>query len=157
PHGSAAELWRPKGTETSFDITYQNCSLQPFDDAASFGSSFKSKIIVIDGVDHLSSKGGHDSAATMLTGSNLSSGSPVTSSIDQYLAVEKGLGASTRVASLALGVGNNATDLGSTISWLKGSSLPKIIDPVETFEKLFGGAVTGTDPAAKAAAERKRK
>ena len=36
PHGVAAEYWamRDTDTETAFDLTYENCSLQPFDDAA---------------------------------------------------------------------------------------------------------------------------
>jgi hypothetical protein len=158
PHGCAYELWRPQGTETSFDITYASCSLQPFDDAATYGTSFKDKIIVIEGLDHLSGKGGHDSAATILTGSNLASNSPGNSSIDQFLAIEQGLGASTRLSSLSLGVGNNSTDLGWTLSWSKGAPLPKIIDPSETFDKLFGGYVTATsDPVAQAAAMRQRK
>ena len=155
PHGCAAELWRPQGAD--FNITYTSCSLQPFDDAATYGTSFKDKIIVIEGLDHLSGKGGHDSAATILTGSNLASNSPGNSSIDQFLAVEKGLGAQTRLSSLALGVGNNSAELGSTLSWSKGTPLPKIIDPSETFDKLFGGYAVSTDPAAQAAALRKRK
>src|SRR6187549_874611 len=56
PHGLSAEYWAMKAadTETAFDITYDNCSLQPFDDAATFGKSFKDKLLVIEGVDHLS-------------------------------------------------------------------------------------------------------
>ena len=36
PHGLSAEYWamRDGETETDFDITYADCSLQPFDDAA---------------------------------------------------------------------------------------------------------------------------
>jgi hypothetical protein len=157
PHGCAAELWRPQGTEADFSITYTSCSLQPFDDAATYGTTFKDKIIVIEGLDHLSGKGGHDSAATILTGSNLASNSPGNSSIEQFLAVEKGLGASTRLSTLSLGVGNNSTDLGWTLSWANGAPLPKIIDPSETFDKLFGGFAASSDPVAKAAADRKRK
>src|SRR5262249_20196326 len=68
PHGVAAELWAMKSTdtETSFDIGYANCSLQPFDDAATYGKSFKDKILVIEGIDHLSNANGHDSAGTIL-------------------------------------------------------------------------------------------
>ncbi|HEY3594131.1 MAG TPA: DUF1552 domain-containing protein [Polyangiaceae bacterium] len=157
PHGSAAELWRPQLNGTDFNITYTSCSLQPFDDAATYGTSFKDKIIVIDGIDHVSGKGGHDSAATIFTGSNLASNSPGNSSIDQFLAIDQGLGASTRLSSISLGVGNNSTDLGWTLSWAKGAPLPKIIDPAETFDKLFGGFATSTDPVAQAAAARKRK
>ena len=62
------------------------------------------------------------------------------------------------MSSIALGVGNNGTESGSTLSYSKGVPLPKIIDPSETFTKLFGSAVSGHRiPAAKAAAERKQK
>ena len=54
PHGIAARALRRCGagdTETNFDIGYTananaQCSLQPFDDAATYGKSFKSKILV---------------------------------------------------------------------------------------------------------------
>jgi len=55
PHGLAAEFWAMKSadTESSFDISYDNCSLQPFDDAATYGKSFKNKLLVLEGIDHL--------------------------------------------------------------------------------------------------------
>ena len=42
PHGLAAEHWVMKAsdTETAFDIAYEICSLQPFDDAATYGRCF---------------------------------------------------------------------------------------------------------------------
>src|SRR5437868_3585397 len=75
PHGLSAEFWAMKAadTETAFDIGYTNCSLQPFDDAATYGKSFKDKLLVIEGVDHLSDANGHDSAGTILTGSRIDS------------------------------------------------------------------------------------
>src|SRR4051812_1765999 len=92
PHGLSAEFWAMKGsdTETAFDIAYQDCSLQPFDDAATYGKSFKDKLLVIEGIDHLSNANGHDSAGTILTGSTISDKRPANSSLDQYLAVGKG-------------------------------------------------------------------
>src|SRR3954471_5002161 len=67
PHGISAEYWAMKAgdTETAFDIGYENCSLQPFDDANTYGKSFKDKILVIEGIDHLSNANGPDSAATI--------------------------------------------------------------------------------------------
>jgi len=60
PHGIAAEYFamldgRFSGlgsdSETAFNLTYTNngtqCSLQPFDDATTYGQSFKSKILVL--------------------------------------------------------------------------------------------------------------
>jgi hypothetical protein len=161
PHGLSAEYWAMKAgdTETAFDIAYEGCSLQPFDDAATYGKSFKDKLLVIEGIDHLSNANGHDSAGTILTGSRIEGGTkPQNISLDQYLAVSKGLGSSTRVTSLALGVGQDGTAAGQTLSYGEGGvPLPKIIDPGKAFDLLFDGVVVGSDPAAQAAAERKRK
>jgi hypothetical protein len=161
PHGLSAEYWAMKAgdTETAFDIGYTNCSLQPFDDAATYGKSFKDKLLVVEGIDLLSSANGHDTAGTILTGSRIDGGKkPQNISLDQYLAVTKGLGSSTRVTSLSLGVGNDGTESGLTLSYGEGGvALPKIIDPAKAFDLLFDGVVVGTDPAQLAAAERKRK
>jgi hypothetical protein len=162
PHGLSAEYWAMKGadTETSFDFSYKDCSLQPFDDAAKYGKSFKDKLLVIEGIDHLSNANGHDSAGTILTGSTIDGGArrPSNSSLDQYLAVTKGLGSDTRITSINLGVGNDATDPGLTLSYGDGGApLPKIIDPVAAFHLLFDGLAVSSNPADLAAAERKRK
>ena len=78
PHGIAAEYWALRGSdsETSFDVGYDGCSLQPFDDAATYGKSFKDKLLVIEGLDHLSNANGHDSAGTILTGSRIADKRP---------------------------------------------------------------------------------
>jgi hypothetical protein len=161
PHGLSAEFWakKPADTETAFDITYENCSLQPFDDAATYGKSFKDKILVVEGLDHLSNANGHDSAGTILTGSRIEGGAkPQNISLDQYLAVTKGLGSGTRVTSLPLGVGVDGTQAGMTLSYGEGGvALPKVIDPAKAYDLLFDGVVIGDDPNARAAAERKRK
>lgn len=163
PHGISAEYWarRDADTDSAFDITYENCSLQPFDDAATYGKSFKDKILVIEGMEMLSNANGHDTAGTILTGSRIDGSvrRPSNTSLDQYLAVELGLGSSTRVTSVALGVGTDATDPGVTLSYGPGGApLPKIIDPTKAFELLFGNFVgESDDPAAIAAAERQRR
>jgi hypothetical protein len=161
PHGISAEYWAMKAgdTETSFDIAYDKCSLQPFDDAATYGKSFKDKILVIEGIDHLSNANGHDSAGTILTGSRIDGNKkPANSSLDQFLAVEKGLGAMTPVTSISLGVGIDVTEAGFTLSFGPGgAALPKIIDPVQAFNVLFANFSVPDDPVARAAAEHKRK
>jgi len=162
PHGLSAEFWARKSadTETAFDIGYANCSLKPFDDAATYGKSFKDKILTIEGIDHLSNANGHDSAGTILTGSRIdgSARRPSNSSLDQFLAVTHGLGKDTRITSVNLGVGNDATDPGLTLSYGDGGApLPKIIDPVAAFKLLFNGLATSADPAAIAAAARQQK
>ena len=161
PHGIAAELWamQPTDTETTFDIAYANCSLQPFDDAATYGKSFKDQILVIEGIDHLSNANGHDSAGTILTGSRIdaSADKPQNASLDQVLAVDNKLGAATPLTSIALGVGNDATGAGTTLSFgVGGAALPKIIDPAQTFTTLFSGLAPANDPAAQAALARQR-
>ena len=161
PHGVAAELWAMKDTdsETNFNFNYADCSLKPFDDAATYGKSFKDKIIVIEGIDHLSNANGHDSAGTMLTGSRIDgSKKPLNSSLDQFLAVEKGLGSQTRIASVALAVGTSTLSSGECLSFgVGGAPLAKIIDPTETFKQLFAGFAAGNDTAAQAALARENK
>ena len=162
PHGIAAEYFamQPSDTETSFNLTYDNCSLKPFDDAATYGKSFKDKVLLVEGVDLLSNANGHDTAGTILTGSRIDSSAskPLNSSLDQFLAVEKGLGASTPITSIALGVGNDSTQSGATLSFgVGGAALPKIIDPVQAFNLLFASFVPSNDPAAQAEAMRRRK
>jgi hypothetical protein len=156
PHGVAKELWRPG---PGFDIRYDNCSLSPFDDAATYGKSFKDKLMVVEGVDlQAGIEGGttgHDAPRVILTGSAKTG---TNASIDQYLAVEKGLGAQTRFASLVLAVGDEDLSLGHAISFAKGGvPLPKIIDPSKLFDTVFAGLVLGNDPNAQAAATRNRK
>jgi len=170
PHGIAAEYFamlngRFSGmgtdTETNFNLTYTanstQCVLQPFDDAATYGQSFKSKILAIEGVDLLSNANGHDTAGTILTGSTIEGGKPKNSSLDQYMAVERKLGAATRVTSIAVGVGDDAQQAGTSLSFGPGGApLPKLIDPVQAFNTLFSGFVPTNDPAAAAAAMRNR-
>lgn len=158
PHGVAAEYWamREQDSESDFDISYENCSLSPFDDAATYGKSFKDKILIIEGIDLLSSANGHDTAATILTGSRVSA-KPSNLSLDQYLAVSAGMGSATRVASAALAVGLDGSMPGETLSYGEGGTpLPKIIDPVKAFDLFFAGFVSNGDPDAEAAAARQR-
>lgn len=161
PHGLCAEYWamRDADTESTFDLSYENCSLQPFDDAATYGKSFKNKILVVEGIDLLSNANGHKTAGTILTGSRIEGETkPSNSSLDQFLAVEQKLGLNNRVTSLSLGVGDDSTEVGQTLSYGPGgAALPKIIDPVKAFDLLFDGVVVGNDPAQVAAAARKRK
>jgi hypothetical protein len=163
PHGIAAPLFdrRAGETETSFDLKFAHSVLAPFDDAATYGRSFKDKLITIEGIDLAAgiekSTNGHDAAAVILTGSAPTSHKTANASIDQFLAVEKNLGAETRFATLVLGVGNKSTESGWNLSYARGGTpLPKILDPAETFAMLFADAAVGSDPQARAEAERKR-
>jgi hypothetical protein len=65
PHGIAREYWsmrtptspdisvaglslRGTDTETSFNIAYPDCALQPFDDAATYGKSYKDRLLLVE-------------------------------------------------------------------------------------------------------------
>ena len=137
PHGVAREHFEPK---PGFDVSYEGCSLAPFDDAQRFARSYREQIAVIDGVDLAAGievgTVGHDASRVILTGSGARG---TNASIDQYLAVEQGLGATTPLTSLVLGVGNDDTGLGYNLSYSRGGTpVPKIIDPVVLFDELFG-------------------
>jgi len=161
PHGIAAETWvmRDADTETDFELTFTEpmsgavCPLQPLE-------QHKSKLLIIEGIDLLSYAFGHDSAGTILTGSriNESLGRTGNSSLDQFLAVEMGLGSSTRITSIELAVGTDSAATGETLSYGAGGvPLPKIIDPVRAFDRLFGGLVLSDDPATRDAALRQQR
>jgi hypothetical protein len=160
PHGIAAETWvmRDTDTEDNFDLTFTEpmsgavCPLAPLE-------AHKSRLLVIEGIDLLSNAPAHQSAGTILTGSriNASLGRSGNSSLDQFLAVEHGLGKNTRVTSVELAVGTDSADTGETLSYGAGGvPLPKIIDPVRAFDRLFGGLVLSDDPATRAAALRQQ-
>jgi hypothetical protein len=160
PHGIAAEYYvrRPHDSERAFNLRYDNCTLSAFDDAKTYGQSFKDKILVIEGLDLGSNVNGHDSAATILTGSAINEKKPQNLSLDQFLAQERGLGMQTRVTSVALAVGDPDLNSEFCISYgAGGEPLSKIIDPVEAFDMLFRAAVVGDDPAALAEARRQER
>lgn len=160
PHGIAAEFYamRATDTETKFDLRYDNCPLRAFDDPATYGQSFKDKILIIEGLDLGSNVNGHDSAATILTGSAINNKKPQNLSLDQFLAVERGLGVDTRVTSVALGVGDAELNSEFCISYgAGGEPLSKLVDPLAAFDMLFRGVVVGNDPRALAEARRQQR
>ncbi len=159
-HAAASPLFvrREGETETDFDIAYDNCVLRCFDDPATYGVSFKDKLIAIEGMDLavalVTGNSGHSAGPGVFTGATPLK--PENSSIDQFLAQEHQLGATTRVSSIALGVGYDTPDWG--IVFAKGGVLlQKIIDPSQTYDRLFAGIVVGDDPVALAEAARKRR
>ncbi len=156
PHGMARELWLPRA---GFDITYEGCSLAPFADAAALGKSYADRLLVLEGLDLTAGieggTTGHDGSRVILTGSAQSGRN---ASIDQFLALEHGLGRDTPLASLVLGVGTSAPELGQCISYAKGGvALPKLVDPSQTFSQAFAELVVGSDPEKIAQAERERR
>ena len=145
PHGVAKELYRPG---PDFDLRNVATSLAPFDDPAK--RSLRDQLLVIEGIDLttgvVGGTAGHDGSRVILTGS---AGNGVNASLDQFLAVERGLGSATPLASLVLGVGNPRPDLGQCISYAAGGgALPKIVNPSESFREIFGKRLAGQDPVA---------
>ncbi len=135
---------RGADTETEWDISYPNCSLQPFDDPETFGKSFKDRLLVIEGMDLPAD--GHDATCSILTGSPLVNGQPVNSSLDQFLSVESGLGAATTKSNVVLGVGDPNPHVGISLSFSTGGvGVSKIISPYEAFDYLFGGFAPADD------------
>jgi Protein of unknown function (DUF1552) len=137
PHGCAYELWKP---DADFNLRRPDSSLAPFDAPETYGKSFKSQLLVIDGLDLAAGievgTVGHEAARVILTGSGAQGKG---ASIDQYLAQDCLLGAETPLTSLVLAVGNDATDIGSNLSYTSlGTPVPKWIDPVRVYDELFG-------------------
>lgn len=144
PHGVVKEYYRPG---SNFDLRQDKCLLAPFDDAARFGRSFRDCILPIDGIDLASGievgTVGHDASRVILTGSGARG---TNASLDQYLAVECGLGSETPLTSLVLGVGSDDTGLGFNLSYSKGGvPVPKWIDPAQVFDEMFGSPLTGEE------------
>jgi len=156
PHGMAREFWVPK---PGFQIAYEGSSLAPFDDAATYGRSFRDQIVALEGLDHTaglrSATVGHDASRVILTGSGTNG---QNASIDQFLAIEQGLGHDTPLSSLVLGVGSAEPALQWCISYAKGgTALPKIINPLATFNHAFGQFLVDPDPLAVARAAREQR
>ena len=154
PHGMPHPLWtmQPGDTETNFDLTFADCPLSPFDDAATYGESFKDKLLLIDGIDlSVGVNGGvagHDASPVLFTGTARPNGP----SMDQYLAHELGLGASNPFGSLAVGV---------DVEWAlyplsrgpTGAPIEPIVNPADLFDTVFAKLIVGDDPEAKKRAE----
>lgn len=145
PHGVARELWRPRG---DFELAFPDSSLSPFDDPTTFRQSFRERLLVLEGLDLTAGiKGGsagHDGSRALLTGSAFEGRN---ASLDQYLAVEHGLGSTTPLASLVLGVGSPEAHNSSCISYAPGGTpLPKLVDPTETYHQVIGQWQLSDDP-----------
>jgi hypothetical protein len=142
PHGRARELWQP---HEGFDLRYPDAILRPLDDPESGTKSFRDRLVVLGGVDLSTGiavgTSGHDGPRVVLTGSGADG---KNASLEQYLAVERGLGADTLHTSLVLGIGSDQTGIGDSISYgAGGTPLPKWIDPAQSFAELFGGPLAG--------------
>lgn len=131
-HGRPVEFWRPTA---GFGISGTNQSLQPLDDATTYGTSFKNNLIVLDGINNLvaveSSSGGHASTPCIFTGSINSSSGPKCESLETYLGVTKGLGSATLFPTICY-AGGGAGAYGAG-----GVQLSFITNPMSLFHTLF--------------------
>jgi hypothetical protein len=120
-------------TETSFTLAYEDSVLAPLE-------PFRERLAIIEGLD-LMHRAGHDAPFTIFAGSTGN-----TSSIDQYLAVERGLGDPTLVTSLTLSVGTGDTSSTPNVISLGagGAVIPQISSPAAAFEKVFGAPADGS-------------
>jgi len=118
PHGVARELWRPR---PGFAIDYEGSSLAPFDDAVGVGRSLRDRLLVVEGLDLRAGidggTAGHDGPRVVFSGSAADGVNP---SLDQYLAVDFGLGAGTPLSSLVLGIGHRGNAIGGCVSYARG-------------------------------------
>jgi hypothetical protein len=156
PHGMAREYWLPRA---AFDITYPDCSLAPFADEARLGKSYADRVLALEGLDLTAGieggTTGHDASRVILTGSAQRGRG---ASLDQFLALERGLSDDSLLSSLVLGVGTSDPALGQCISYAKGGvALPKLISPSQTFDQAFARFVAGDDPTTVARLERERR
>jgi hypothetical protein len=129
-NGRPTEFWRPTA---GFGITGPNQSLQPFDDAATYGTSFKNNLIVIDGIQNTvaneSNSGGHASTPCIWTGSINSPSGPQCESIETFLGVTNGLGNDTLFPTTLYGP--------SAAYAPSGTLLDSITNPQWLFSTLF--------------------
>ena len=155
PHGVVRELFTPRG---DFELAFEGSVLAPFDDAGATFGSLKDELVVVAGLDLTAgirgASAGHEASRVILTGSGRDG---TNASLEQYLAIERGLGALTPLPSLVLGVGDDAAASSTTLSLAPGGMpLPKIIDPSATFHAVVGQWVA-TDDTARARLERERR
>lgn len=162
PHGIAQECWarRPGETERAFDLHFPDSALTPFDAPATYGRSFKDRLITFEGVDlaaaEQSRAAGHGAAVCLFTGSLTTATDHAARgpSLDQHLARTLGLGAGTPFPTLNLGVGaSGAANQDAIAHGPGGAVIRNELDPVAVFDRVFSRL--GGDPAAAAAAARR--
>ena len=154
PHGLSTQCYnmRDGETETSFDLSFTDSSLTPFE-------PFKNNVIVFEGVDLgvavASSTGGHGAAVTLFTGSTGggSDHSAQCESLDYYLGRTKGYGLTTPFPTLNLGVGSDGSGNSEAIAWGPGGGkIRNEINPYKVLDLVFKDvtADAGTVTAAQA-------
>lgn len=129
-HKYAKWNWFPTKTGGDYELTKPLEVLKPY----------KSDISIISGLSHKGAHrlGGHESNDNFLTGADLTPYNTV--SLDQDLAINKGLGLETRYSSMVLvNDGMGSWRKSNTLSFNNaGKEIPPINRPSIVFEKFFG-------------------
>lgn len=129
PHSASSPLFKMQSGEsaTNFSLTYADSVLSPLE-------PHKQRLAIIEGLDLLNAAG-HDAPKTIFAGSNATS-----ATLDQYLAVDKGLGDATVVTSLTVSVGTGDQSVAPDVISLGagGAIIPQISSPAKAFTKVFG-------------------
>ncbi|NBD11875.1 MULTISPECIES: DUF1552 domain-containing protein [Corallococcus] len=158
PHGYLPEYWTPKGSDTNYNIDFENSVLQPL-------QRHRDKLLVLDGLDYRvlyeHGRTGHEGGpVTFLTGSQVevSSGDELPSgpSLDQVIG--NTVGGTTQFRSLQLHAFEQfgAQHVYNSISFTEnGSRVPFELNPANVYKRLFGGL--GGSPAEAQAILAKRK
>jgi hypothetical protein len=149
PNGTVPAHWTPEGGETDFTFA-PGSILEPLE-------AIRDQLTIVGGLDFFGADNHEPGMAAMLTAKGGAGHDSGGMSIDQYVA--KQLGASTRFASLELGVQTSAWG-GNTQTRMSYSGPGTFVtpddDPGHVYERLFGDFVGGDDAAAKLKARRQR-
>jgi hypothetical protein len=169
-HGTTGAYYsrRPGETDTSFGLRYAGSPFAPFDDPASYGTSFKSRLAILEGFDlgvgRFDPAGNenpvpmHGSMGLLLTGSSMGPNGLQNASLDQYLAAK--YGSDTRFRSVQIR-GYDLLGYSLDSAWCMsfgtgGAAMAPLHDPVELWDKFFSASIVGSSQEALAAATRKR-
>ena len=163
PHGMTAEFWAMKRTDSRDGLRPRVRQLLA--PAVRRRRDLRQELQGQDprsskGIDHLSNANGHDSAGTILTGSRIDGNAKprqlVARSVPRGRA--RASARARRVTSVALGVGIDVTESGSRSRSARAAPrCPRSSIRCRPSTSLFANLAVPNDPAARAAAERKRK
>ncbi|MCA9637866.1 MAG: DUF1552 domain-containing protein [Myxococcales bacterium] len=149
PNGTVPGHWTPEGGEADFTFPAGSI-LEPL-------TPVRDHLTIVGGLDFFGADNHEGGMAAMLTAKGGAGHESAGMSLDQFVAKE--LGASTRFASLELGVQTSAWG-GNTQTRMSYSAPGQFVtpddDPAHVYARLFGDFSGGDEAAAKLKARRKR-
>jgi hypothetical protein len=180
-HGTTQRFYARQAGETdqTFDISYPDSCLRPFDQQSKYGYSFKDKVIIFEGFDYgVGRFAGYDYGGTagvgeicvsihgalgfFLTGS--AAKVPgfnmyhdlLNASLDQYLAGLYGGATPFRSVEIKTEDVSDSSSFNSLAYGEGGTLLSALISPQAIWDKFFAPLMTANNPAALAAAAHNR-